>query len=98
MRGRISLRQLKSNAANTLAQTNAMINKGQVTAEEARALIALVVGLVNTTSDFIEDLSDGINFEIGVPKIGIPLIDDILEKWGWKIPLVIRMDPREKQE
>ena len=98
MRSRITLRQLKQQAANTLSKANTTLNQGQLSLQEIRTLVALAVGLVETTSDFVEDLADGIEFEIQIPQTGNSWIDMILDKWGGKIPLTLRMDPREKDQ
>jgi|GEM_PF-5307395 len=95
MRSRITLRQLKQQAADTMANANAALNKSDLTIEEVRNLVGLGVGLVNAAADLIEDLADGVDFEIKIEKTGIYLVDKILEKWGGKIPFTIRMDPRE---
>ena len=95
MRSRITLRQLKQQAADTMVNANAALNKSEITIEEVRNLVGLGVGLVNAAADLIEDLADGVDFEIKIEKTGIYLVDKILEKWGGKIPFTIRMDPRE---
>jgi enamine deaminase RidA (YjgF/YER057c/UK114 family) len=95
MKTRITLRDLKSQAANVLAKSNAALNQGQLTIEEINKIVVLVAGLVNTTNDFVEDLADGIEFEICVKPTGIEFIDKIVEGWGGKIPFTVRMDPRE---
>jgi len=95
MRSRITLRQLKQQAADTMANANAALNKSDLTIEEVRNLVGLGVGLVNAAADLIEDLSDGVDFEIKIEKTGIYLIDKMLENWGGKIPFTVRMDPRE---
>lgn len=96
MRSRITLRQLKADAAATLANANEAIDKGELSIVEINNLIGLAVGLVNTTADFVEDLADGIEFEIKINKTGVGFIDRIIEGWNGKIPIVIRMDPREE--
>lgn len=95
MRSRITLRQLKQQAADTMTNANAALNKSDLTIEEVRNLVGLGVGLVNAAADLIEDLSDGVDFEIKIEKTGIYLIDKMLENWGGKIPFTVRMDPRE---
>jgi hypothetical protein len=95
MKSRISLRYLKSQAANLLNKSNSALSQGQMTVEEINKLVFLASGLVETTSDFIEDLADGISFELEVKKTGIQLIDDMMKEWGGKIPFVLRIDPRE---
>ncbi|MFA5397552.1 MAG: hypothetical protein WC346_16195 [Methanogenium sp.] len=95
MRSRITLRQLKQQAADTMVNANAALNKSDLTIEEVRNLVGLGVGLVNAAADLIEDLADGVDFEIKVENTGIYWIDSLLKKWGGKIPFTIRMDPRE---
>ena len=108
MRGRITLRQLKAQAAHDLADAHAVaakadqtLDQGQVLLtdirEDARKQFALLAGLLGASSDFVEDLADGVKIEIGVKPTGIAVIDSVLERWGWKLPFTLRIDPREKE-
>lgn len=95
MKSRITLRDLKSQAANLMNKSNTALSQGQVTIDEIKKLVLLASGLVDTTNDFIEDLADGISFELEVKKTGVEFIDKIIDGWGGKIPFVLRIDPRE---
>jgi hypothetical protein len=53
--------------------------------------------LVVLAKDFVSDLADGVQIEIEVKRTGNLFFDAILEKWGWKIPFTLRIDPREKE-
>jgi len=53
--------------------------------------------LVALAKDFVADLADGVQIEIEVKPTGNQLIDAILERWGWKLPFTLRIDPREKE-
>jgi len=78
----MGLRRLRQRLDGLESHSHQTLNK----ADQATGLIKVL----------IEDLSDGVNIEIGVKPTGIPLIDSVLEKWGWKLPFTFRIDPREE--
>ena len=82
-RSRISLRQLKAQAAHTMAKADSKLDDAGELVDLAKRLVVLAEGTITAATDLIEDLQDDIEVKL---KVG----DNV-------IPVSLIIDPSEEE-